>query len=161
MESRVSQNDSQPMDPRLALSEVERVKNQVRRKARWHGWVWLSVAVLTPVFWLGTRADFVPRAEPDDRAFAVRLVTDGEFWIAGGFGVIAVTLWIWETRRGVTGREAARIDRPITWAYVTAMVAVAALVILVDPAGAPWWFVAVSLVPSVPCLIAAWRVLRS
>jgi hypothetical protein len=143
----MSHNDNQPIDPRLALSEVERVKNQVGRKARWHGWVWLAVAVLTPAFLLGTRAVFVPRYV--------------EFWIAIGFGAIAATLWIWETRRGVMGREAARMDRPMTGAYVASMVAVAALVIFLDPVGTPGWFVAVAFVPSVPCLLAAWRVLRS
>ncbi|HEX6195494.1 MAG TPA: hypothetical protein VFZ37_06265 [Jiangellaceae bacterium] len=157
----MSQNDSQPMNPHLAMSEAERVKYQVRRKARWHGWVWLAVAVLTPAFLLGTQADLVPRAQPDDRPFVVRLLLDGEFWIAIGFGAIAATLWILETRRGVIGRETARIDRPATWAYVTAMVAVAVLVIALDPVGTPWWFVAVSFAPSMPCVFAAWRILRS
>ena len=134
------------MDPQTALGRAEHIGERVRKKARWHGWVWLVVGFATPAFLIGTHAGFVPRP--------------AQFWIAIGFLAIAATLTIWDSRRGVLGLEAARVDKPHTWAYVLSMGVVASISIILSPVGAPTWFVLISFVPSLPCLAAAWRILR-
>lgn len=131
--------------PTTALNEAERVAARVRAAARWHGWMWLTIALLTPVFLYGTLGAGLPRA--------------WQFWYALFFGVVGAVLTIWEARRGVIGQPSARVDRPATIAYVIAMVAAALLIGLTEPAGAAW-SAPVALAPAVPCLLAAWRVLR-
>lgn len=137
-------NDDQ-MDPRAALDQARRMESVAQRRGRWHGWVWLAIGLITPIFLIGAIAEAVSRPI--------------QFWIAISFMVVGATLAIWEARRGLWGREAAKVDRPFTWAYVAAMVAVLLVAIILDPSGPPTWYVALALVPSVPCFIAAWRVL--
>ena len=133
------------MDPRSALDQAERLGAEVRRRARWHGWTWLVIAVLSPVFLIATGTDALPR--------------ELAFWLAVAFMLVAGGLAIWEGRRGVTGRATAAVDRPAMWAYVTAMVVVALVTIAVDITGTPAWFVVLAMVPAVPGLVAAWRIL--
>lgn len=139
-----AENDRQ-LDPRTALDRARRVEDSVRRRGRWHGWVWLVLGLITPVFLIGVYADALPG--------------ETSFWIAVGFGVAGASLAIWETRRGLWGREAARANRSVTWGYMAAMGAAALLAISFDPSGLPVWWVVFSLVPSVPCFVGAWRVL--
>lgn len=139
-----AENNSQ-MDPGAAFDHAQRVGETVRRKGRWHGWVWLTIGLITPVFLIGANANSVPGAV--------------QFWIAIGFMIVGAVLAIWETRRGLWSREAAKADRPFTRAYILAIVLFAIPTIILDPTGAPPWFVALALVPSIPCLIAAWRIL--
>lgn len=138
-------NGGGQMDPRVALDRAHRVSAGVRRQGRWHGWVWLAIGVLTPMFLLGTTDGVVLRG--------------WQLWVAVALMAAGAVLAVWETRRGVLGREAAAVDTPFTWAYVASMVAVAVVVVVFAPVGPPGWFVAVALVPSVPCLVAAWRIL--
>lgn len=143
----MSDESNNQLDPRTALDQAQRVGNTVRRKGRWHGWVWLTLAVITPMFLIGAYAESVPG--------------DVQFWLAVAFGVVAGTLWIWETRRGLWGREAAAADRPFTRVYMVFVAAVALVAIVFDPTGTPAWYVAIAVLPSVPCLMAAWRILRA
>ncbi len=117
----------------------------VQRKARWHGWAWLAVALATPLFLLGTATDAVSRP--------------AQFWIAIAFMVVTGALAHLETRRGVVGRETADIDRPLTWLYMAAMLVVIGLTLLFDTSDAPLWFVVAALAAAVPGLVAAWRIL--
>lgn len=134
------------MDPRTALDQARRVEGLVRRQGRWNGWAWLTIGVATPVFLITTTTEAIPGP--------------AQLWIAIGFMTLAGGLAILETRRGVWGREASRADRPMTTVYVVTMVAVAMLLLIFDPWELPGWFVFAALVPSVPCFIAAWRILK-
>src|SRR5699024_218850 len=127
------------------LDEAAEVTNQVRSAARWHGWMWLTVALLTPVFLYGVLGEGLPRA--------------WQLWYAVIFGGVGLGLTIWEARRGVIGRQSARVDRPATLTYVVIVLIATVLIGLADPGGAAW-SIPVALAPSVPCVIAAWRVLR-
>lgn len=117
----------------------------VRAGDRWHGWVWLAVAIMSPAFLIGTRAEFLSRAQ--------------QFVVALAFMTIGLVLWIAEARRGGAG-QAARNDRPLTLSYVALMIVVASIAIVWQPMGPPAWFVAAALLPAVPCATAAWRILR-
>lgn len=133
------------LDPSAALQQAEGVSARVRRQARWHGWAWLIVAVASPFFLIISATEALPRPV--------------SFWLIIGFMLLAGGLAIWEGRRGVTGRATAVIDRPATWAYVAAMVLVAGVSVAVDITGTPAWFFALAIVPAIPGLIAAWRIL--
>lgn len=131
--------------PQTALDEAAHVTDRVRSAARWHGWMWLTGAMLTPVFLYGTLGEGLPHA--------------WQLWYAVIFGAVGAALTIWEVRRGVIGRQAARVDRWATLAYVITVLGATVLIGLTNPGGAAW-SVPVALAPSVPCLVAAWRVLR-
>ena len=120
--------------------------DSARVRDRWHGWAWLAVAIMTPAFFLGTHVALLTRAQ--------------QFLVALAFGTIGLVLWIVEARRGEVGQETTRIDRPLTLVYIALMFVVAAIAVVWDPIGPPAWFVVASLLPSVPCVVGAWRILR-
>lgn len=142
----MSQGNNDQMKAQAALDQARRVENTIRRRARWHGWVWLTIGVITPGFLIGANVNAVPGAV--------------QFWTAIGFMTVAGVLALWETKRGVWGREAVEVDRPATWAYMIAIVAFAIPTIVLDPVTPPIWLIGLALVPSAPCFIAAWRILR-
>ena len=131
--------------PQAARQQAARIGTRVHSAARWHGWMWLTTAILTPTFLLGVTRDEVPRSI--------------QFWIAVGFALVGAVLTVWEARRGVIGRQAARVDRPMTWAYVALMAVVVGFTFVGDENST--WFIPLALAPSIPCLVAAWRVLRA
>lgn len=133
------------LSPQAARRKIEDVGGRVRSAARWHGWMWLTIAILTPVFLLAVLREQVPDA--------------ARFWIAVGFAGAGAVLTIWDVRRGVVGRQTRRVDRPATLAYIALMMVVA-VVILLGESGTSPWHIPLALAPSVPCLVAAWRVLR-
>lgn len=135
----------QQMTPQGALDHVHRMTDRVRAAARWHGWAWLAIAFLTPAFWIGTRDGGLARPQ--------------QFWVAIAFCAVGAVLAVWAQRRGVLGRRTARIDGPTTVAYVTATAAVAVVTMIWNPVLTPW-YVALASIPSVPCLVAAWKILR-
>lgn len=135
----------QEFSPQAARQQAARIGTRVRSAARWHGWMWLTIAILTPTFLLGTGREDLPRSI--------------QFWIAVGFGLVGAVLTVWEARRGVVGRQAARVDRPMTWAYVVLMMVAIGFTFIGDQ-NSPW-FIPLALAPSIPCLLAAWRVLRA
>lgn len=120
--------------------------DSVRATDRWHGWVWLVVAIMSPAFFVGTHAALLSQAQ--------------QFLVALAFGTIALVLWIVEARRDAISHAARKIDGPVTLAYVALMFVVASVAILWDPMGPPAWFVVASLLPSVPCAVGAWRIFR-
>lgn len=133
------------LTPEEALGRIQHVSRQVGTAAWWHGWMWLAIAILTPVFILGTREGGLARP--------------WHFWVALAFGATALVLTLLAWRRGVVGRPSAAVDHRATWAYAGAMVGITAIVLIWGPP-LSWWFIAVALVPSVPCLVAARRILR-
>lgn len=141
----MSTGNNDQMNAQTALDHAREVENTIRRRARWHGWVWLTIGILTPVFLIGANANALP--------------AEAQFWTAIGFMTVGGVLAIWETRRGIWGREAVEADRPATWAYMIAIVAFAIPTIVLDPVDPPLWLIGLALVPSIPCFIAAWRIL--
>ncbi|HEX7097846.1 MAG TPA: hypothetical protein VF377_01290 [Acidimicrobiia bacterium] len=138
-----------PLDPRQALAEADRIGTTVRRRIRWNGWVWLVIAIATPLFWLGTWTNWLSRPL--------------QFWVAVGFLIVAamitVVAMVREARRGVVDRRVARMEWPITWAYMAVVFVMAVLVIVFDTSEAPLWFVLGALATAVPGLVGAWRTL--
>lgn len=137
--------DSGQMDPRMALDQAQQIEETVRRRGRWHGWVWLTIGLITPVFLIGANVNSVPGPV--------------QFWIAIAFMAIGGFLAIWETRRGLWSREAAKADKPFTWAYIIGIGVFAVPTIILDPSSAPLWLVALAFLPSIPCFMAAGRIL--
>ncbi len=132
------------MAPHEALADVRAIEARVRSTARWHGWAWLAVALLTPVFLVVTASGPSPSS----------------LWTAVGFMLVGGALWLLESRRPLRGRAAARVDSPATIGYVVAVVAVTVVGLALDPDGTEPWYMALALLPAMPCLVAAWLVLR-
>ena len=132
-------------DPVAAWEQAQSMAATVRRRGRWHGWVWLTLGLATPVF--------LVVAVTDVAAGAARTA------IAIAFALLAGLLAVWETKRGLWGRQAARVDRTATTAYVVAMAVAAAAAVAGDVADAPAWYLVLAVLPSVPCFVAAWRTL--
>ena len=137
-------DDRDALQPRAALAEVRAVDARVRSTARRQGWAWVVIGLVTPIFLL----------------VAARGPSPASLWTALGYMAVGLALWYLESRRHLRGRAAARIDRPATWAYVGTVVTAAAATVLLDPSGTEPWYVGLALLPALPCLAAAWVVLR-
>jgi len=137
------------LDPAKAMAEATRIARSVGRRVRWTGWVWLVIAVATPLFFLGTSTDWLERP--------------ARFWVAIAFMVVTGALAVAAVRREARGevedRRATRIDGPVTWAYVAVVLTMVVLDAVFDTSGAPLWFVVGSLATAVPPLVGAWRIL--
>lgn len=139
-------DEGPPVTPDVAAGQVEQVRRRVRTKGRWHGWMWLAMAVATPVFLIGTQVDEYSWLS---------------FWVAIAYMVLGFVLWQVDARRPVRSRAHARVERPATVAFVVTMVVVAVATIVLDPSGAPGWYVVLALLPAVPAAVAAAVVLRA
>src|SRR5690606_20106765 len=76
------------LDPAKAMAEARRIARTVGRRVRWTGWVWLVIAVATPLF-LGTSTDWLERP--------------ARFWVAIAFMVVTGALAVAAGRREARG----------------------------------------------------------
>lgn len=129
-----------------AVTRVQQVQGRVHRAARWHAWLWLAIAVATPLFLVGTQAGY-------DRGWSL--------WVALGFMGLGLGLWMAENRLPVRGRATERLDRPGTWAYAAAVVVVVVATLVAQPTGVPVWYAVLALVPAVPAAAVGIAILRS
>lgn len=132
------------LDTTAALGEVRRIQRDVHQRTRWQGWIWLLLGAAMPIFLIGT----------------IALEGDWSLGIAISFMAAALLAWFWESRQTVVGRTGARIDRPVTIAFMGAVALVTLLRIFVLPDHLNAAQIIVSFIPSIPCLIGAWLVFR-
>ena len=113
---------------------------------RWHGLIWLVIAVLAPAVWIW------PRTAGGD------LEPLQQFWYALGLLALGVAATVIQEFRGLQ-----RGDNPVTSGLP--LIAFVALVLVVTMVALIWdppltlWFVALALLPAMPCAIAGLRIL--
>jgi hypothetical protein len=133
------------MSPQAAAAEIDRTARQVRRRARWQGWLLLAVAVVNFGFYLAIgSAD-----RTVSRALSLLPV------------LLVVVIFLVASRQPVVGRDAARINRPAVGAGLVVVIAGLVLYQTVLPQGFTGWLVLLAAFMVAPFLAGAWRWLRS
>jgi cation transport ATPase len=133
------------MTPQAAAAEIDRTARQVRRRARWQGWLLLAVAVVNFGFYIAIgSAD-----RTVSRALSPLPI------------LLAVVIFLVASRQPVVGRDAARINRPVVVAALATAIAGLVLYQTVMPQGFTGWLVLLAAFMVTPFLAGAWRWLRS
>ncbi len=133
------------MTPRAAAAEIDRMAHQVRRRARWQGWLLLAVAVVNFGFYIAIgSAD-----RTVSRALSPLPI------------LLAVVIFLVASRQPVVGRDAARINKPVVVAALATAIAGLVLYQTVMPQGFTGWLVLLAGFMVTPFLAGAWRWLRS
>lgn len=133
------------MTPQAAAAEIDKMARQVRRRARWQGWLLLAVAVVNFGFYIAIgSAD-----RTVSRALSPLPV------------LLAVVIFLVASRQPVVGRDAARINKPVVMAALATAIAGLVLYQTVMPQGFTGWLVLLAAFMVTPFLAGAWRWLRS
>jgi hypothetical protein len=133
------------MTPQAAAAEIDRMARQVRRRARWQGWLLLAVAVVNFGFYIAIGSA--------DRTVSRAL---GPLPV-----LLAVVIFLVASRQPVVGRDAARINKPVVMAALATAIAGLVLYQTVMPQGFTGWLVLLAAFMVTPFLAGAWRWLRS
>lgn len=131
-------------DPDVALRLMDAVDRRSRATARWSAVAWLVMAVVMPLYLIGE--EVVPPGP------AMRIIE----WTPL---VVVVALFVFAVTRRSESRVAARLTGPVTVAFVALVVLciVAKWTILSD--GYSVGLLVLGLLPALPCLYGAGRVL--
>jgi hypothetical protein len=141
----VSAGHDSGMTPQAAAAEIHRTAQQVRRRARWPGWLFLAVAVANFGFYIAIgSAD-----QPVSRALSPLPA------------LLVVVIFLVASRQPVVGRDAARINQPVVVAGLATAIAGLLLYQTVMPQGFSGWLVLLAAFMVTPFLVGAWRWLRS
>jgi len=132
------------MTAQAAAAEIDRTSRQVRRRARWQGWLLLAVAVADFGFYIavGSASHNVSRA------------------LSPLPLVLVAVIFLVASRQPVIGRDAGRVNRPYIVAALVAAVAGLVLYQTVMPQGFSGWLVLLAAFMVSPFLAGAWRWLR-
>lgn len=133
------------MTPEAAAAEIDRTARQVRRRARWQGWLFLAVAVADFGFYIADGS----ASRPVSRALSPLPI------------LLAVVIFLVASRQPVVGRDAARVNRPVVGAALAAAIAGLVLYQTVMPHGFTGWLVLLAALMVAPFLAGAWHWLRS
>jgi hypothetical protein len=133
------------MTPQAAATEIDRTSRQVRRRARWQGWLLLAVAVVNFGFYIAIGS--VGRT--GSRALSPLPI------------LLVVVIFLVASRQPVVGRDAARINKPVVAAGLATAVAGLVLYQTVMPEGFTGWLVVLAAFMVTPFLAGAWHWLRS
>jgi len=132
------------MTPQAAAAEIHRTAHQVRRRARWQGWLFLAVAAVNFGFYIAVgSAD-----RTVSRALSPLPI------------LLAVVIFLVASRQPVVGRDAARINKPVVVAGLATAIAGLVLYQTVMPQGFTGWLVLLAAFMVTPFLAGAWRWLR-
>jgi cation transport ATPase len=132
------------MTPQAAADEISRTFHQVRRRARWQGWLFLAVAVVNFGFYIAVGSAGVTVA----RALSPLPV------------LLAVVTFLVASRQPLVSRDAARINKPVVLAGLATAIAGLVLYQTVMPQGFTVWLILLALFMVTPFLAGAWRWLR-
>lgn len=133
------------MTPQAAAAEIDRTAHQVRRRARWQGWLLLAVAAVNFGYYIAIgSAD-----RTVSRALSPLPV------------LLTVVIFLVASRQPVVGRDAARINKPVVLAGLATAIAGLVLYQTVLPQGFTGWLVLLAAFMVTPFLAGAWRWLRS
>lgn len=132
------------MTPQAAAAEIDRTARQIRRRARWQGWLLLAVAVVNFGFYIaiGSADRTVSRA------------------LSPLPMLLVVVIFLVASRQPVVGRDAARINKPVVLASLAAAIAGLVLYQTVMPQGFTGWLILLAAFMVTPFLAGAWRWLR-
>ena len=138
--------DDLVLTPAAAAAEVSRTSGRVRRRARWPGLMWLTVGVAICGFFLATGS-------------GDRLVSD----VVGPLPLaLGAVLYVLAARQPVVSQTGAgRIDKPLSYAFLATVVVGTIIKLTVLPERLTGWLVLLAVLMATPCLVGAWRWLRS
>jgi hypothetical protein len=138
------QHDSR-LTPQAAAAEIDRTTRQVRRRARWQGWLFLAVAVVNFGFYIAVGSA--------DRTVS-RALSPLPL-------LLVVAIFLVASRQPVVGRDAAQINKPVVVAGLATAIAGLVLYQTVMPQGFTGWLVVLAAFMVTPFLAGAWRWFRS
>jgi len=130
--------------PQAAAAEIDRIAHQVRRRARWQGWLFLAVAAVNFGFYIA-----IGSAGPTVARALIPLPV-----------LLVVVIFLVASRQPVVGRDAPRINKPIVMAGLATAIAGLVLYQTVMPQGFTGWLVLLAAFMVSPFLAGAWRWLR-
>ena len=133
------------MTPQAAAAEIDRTARQVRRRARWQGWLFLAVAVVNFGFYIAIGS----ASQTVSRALSPLPI------------LLAAVIFLVASRQPVVGRDAARINKPVVMAGLATATAGLVLYQTVMPQGFTGWLVLLAAFLGTPVLGGSWRWLRS
>ncbi|GAA1774412.1 hypothetical protein [Luedemannella helvata] len=136
--------ESPDMDPRTALSEIDRVGRRVRRDRWWPVAAALTMAAFTAAFYIGLKA--FPGTADD--------------YVLPGVLVVTAILVLITFRRRVVDRGDNRREERTVWASIILAVVTIVLNRFVVPDGLTPWGVLVGVLPALPFMVLAWRTAR-
>lgn len=132
------------LTPQAAAAEIDRTAHQVRRRARWQGWLFLVVAVVDFGFYIA-----IGSADPAvARALSPLPI------------LLVVATFLVASRQPVTGRDAVQFNKPVVMAGLATATAGLVLYQTVVPQGFTPWLVLLAAFMVTPFLAGAWRWLR-
>ena len=137
--------DDSSMTPQAAAAEIDRTAHQVRRRARWQGWLFLAVAAVDFGFYIAVGSA--------DRAVSRALSPLPV--------LLVVAIFLVASRQPVVGRDAARINKPTVVAALATAIAGLVLYQTLMPQGFTGWLVLLAAFMVTPFLAGAWCWLRS
>lgn len=133
------------ISPEAAAAEIDRTARQVRRRARWPGWLLLAVAVVNFGFFIAVGSASRPVSQALSPLPAL----------------LAVVIFLVASRQPVVGLDARRINRPVVLAALATAIAGLVLYQTVMPQGFTGWLVLLAAFMVTPYLAGAWRWLHS
>jgi cation transport ATPase len=133
------------MTPETAATEIDRTTRQVRRQARWHGWLFLAVAAVDFGFYIAVGS----ASHSVSRALAPLPI------------LLAAAIFLVASRQPVVGRDAAQVNRPVVAAALAAAIVGLVLYQTVMPQGFSGWLVLLAAFMVTPFLAGAWRWFRA
>jgi hypothetical protein len=135
------------MDERLALDEIGRMDRRVRAKSAWYGVFCLIISISAAAY-----------------VIVSHLLGAGHvavLWlILGTLLVLGAIYWVHGRRQHVVSRAQAHLDLPMGIGTIGLMGVALALRGVFVPDGLSLWLALVALLPAIPCLVGAWKVLR-
>jgi len=140
----MSAEQNSSMTPQDAAAQIDNTGHQVRRRARWQGWLFLAVAVADFGFYIaiGSASQAVSRA-------LIPLPI-----------LLVVAIFLVASRQLVVGRDAGPINKPVVAAGLAASIAGLVLYQTVMPQGFTGWLVLLAAFMVTPFLAGAWAWLR-
>jgi hypothetical protein len=131
------------MTPQAAAAEIDRTAHQIRRRARWPGWLFLAIAAVNFGFYIAIGSA--------DRTVSRALIPLPI--------LLVVVIFLVASRQPVIGRDAARINKPVVVASLATAVTGLVLYQTVMPQGLGW-LILLSAFMVAPFLAGAWLWLR-
>lgn len=142
-ESRTPEGEPQ-LTPSAALGNAAEVDAKARQAARWPAWLWLAMAATMAVHLIGS--PLMPDGWPRTVVEFLPLV----------FAVCGI---VYSALQRAESKLLIRLVWPVTGVFVVLVLAAVLLQNFVLPEGSVPGIVITGLLPAIPCVYGAWRVL--
>jgi hypothetical protein len=134
-------NSDDDLTPEAAAAEVDRAAWQVRRRARWPGWMFLVFAAIDFAFFVIVGS-------------GNRTVSDALIPVPA---LLAAAIFLIAARQPVVGQDAQRINKPIAIAGIVTAVAGLVIYQTVMPQHFTGWLLLLAALMVSPYFVGAWR----